>query len=477
VSSAFAATTAYTATVTLTAKAGYTFTGVESSAFSHGEVRGTGVAGSGVLILAFAQTGPGTGSLKVSIGFSYGDIEVRGSDGINRIYKGGDPSRLVLEVTGFEELTWYVDKSTAGITKNPLTLEAGTYSSGTHSVTFTGKRGGIPYSQPVAFTVEVEGGDNTWEWTQYTVEELSAYQTINSIAYGKGAGFIAGSGTDWNKPAIARSANGAGRWDVTELTDLAHYDSFVGKISRLDDKFLITRGSGVKYGLVSPDNGETWTEVSIGLGTKGHTYAADKGLFLVSGQHGQAAWSGDGMATFHVLTKETTTFDNGSASQLNAAAYGNGVFVLGGGRGHTAVSRDGKFRIGTDLRRPLGLHRLYALRQGKVYRAGRHGRGPVKVGLFHRWHPLDPGRRPGTGEQHRQPPHGLRRRLHRRGGQPGAGILLHRRHHLNPDRNRLRLDAHQGRSLRCGYQWHRHRPLRDRGGRRESGLLRHRGFR
>ena len=125
---------------------------------------------------------------------------------------------------------------------------------------------------------------------------------------------------------------------------LTHYDSFVGKISRLDDKFLITRGSGVKYGLVSPDNGATWTEVSIGLGTKGHTYATYKGLFLVSGQHGQAAWSDDGMATFHVLTKETTTFDNGSASQLyiNAAAYGNGVFVLGGGRGHTAVSSDGK---------------------------------------------------------------------------------------------------------------------------------------
>ena len=345
VSATFAASTAYTATVTLTAKAGYTFTGVESNAFSHGEVRGTGTAGSGVLTLVFAQTdGPGTGSLKVSIGFSYGDIEVRGSDGTNRIYKGGSPSRFVLEVTGFEELTWYIDGSTAGITKNPLTLEARTYSSGTHSVTFTGKRGGIGYSQPVPFTVGTEGGDNTWEWTQYTIEELSAYQTINSIAYGEGAGFIAGSGTDWNKPAIARSANGAGRWDVTELTDLTHYDSFVGKISRLDDKFLITRGSGVKYGLVSPDNGATWTEVSIGLGTKGHTYATDKGLFLVSGQHGQAAWSDDGMATFHVLTKETTTFDNGSASQLyiNAAAYGNGVFVLGGGRGHTAVSRDGK---------------------------------------------------------------------------------------------------------------------------------------
>jgi hypothetical protein len=158
VSGAFAATTAYTATVTLTAKAGYTFTGVESSDFFHGSVHGTGTTGSGVLTLVFGSTGgvPETGSLNVSIGFGYGNITVTGGGGT--IYKGGTPSSLVFEVIGYEDIAWYVDGSTTGLTENPLTLLASGYTEGNHSVTFTGRKGGIPYSQPVSFTVEATGG-------------------------------------------------------------------------------------------------------------------------------------------------------------------------------------------------------------------------------------------------------------------------------------------------------------------------------
>ena len=174
-SGVFAANTVYTATVTLTAKAGYTFSGVESSAFSHGSLHGTGAAGSGVLTLVFGSTGggPGTGSLNVSIGFGYGDITVSGSDGTNRIYKGGgSPSSLVLEVTGYEDIAWYVDGNSQGITENPLTLLASGYTLGTHSVTFTGRKGGIPYSQPVPFTVEATGGGGI---DLGTPEGLAAY--------------------------------------------------------------------------------------------------------------------------------------------------------------------------------------------------------------------------------------------------------------------------------------------------------------
>jgi hypothetical protein len=202
-----------------------------------------------------------------------------------------------------------------------------------------------------------DGGDDekkpppppvNWEWTQYVITELKNYLTVNTIAYMETAGFIAGTGTDYNIPVIAISPNGEeDSWEVREINDVVQYDSFAGKIRNLGGKLLMTRGSGVHVGLVSDNNGATWTERGIGLGTKGHTYSVDKGdkkFYLVSGQHGQAAWSDDGMETWTVLTKETTTFDNGSASQLyiNAAAYGNGRFVLGGGRGHTAVSTDGK---------------------------------------------------------------------------------------------------------------------------------------
>jgi hypothetical protein len=176
-------------------------------------------------------------------------------------------------------------------------------------------------------------------WTVSVIPEMAAYQTMNSVAYREGAGFIIGSGTDWNNPAIARSASGTGPWTVKELTGLAHYDSFVGKISSLNGTFLATRGSGVQYGLVSANGWDDWRETRIGFGTKGHVYG--DGVYLVGGQHGQAAYSTD-LETWTALTKEQTTFDNGSANRLyvNAAAYGNGIFVLGGGRGHTAVSAD-----------------------------------------------------------------------------------------------------------------------------------------
>jgi hypothetical protein len=181
-----------------------------------------------------------------------------------------------------------------------------------------------------------------WEWTRYQIPEMESYLTINTVSYAEGVGFIAGSGTDLQKPAIAVSPDGAeGSWTARELEGLKNYNSFAGKISRLNENFLMTRGSGVPYGLLSPD-GEDWTETNIGFGTKAHVFA--NGVYVAGGQNGRAAWSADGMATWTALSDAQTTFDNGSMAQLYviAAAYGNGVFVLGGGRGHTAVSTNGK---------------------------------------------------------------------------------------------------------------------------------------
>jgi hypothetical protein len=195
---------------------------------------------------------------------------------------------------------------------------------------------------------EIAGPPGTWH--TFVISGLESFLTVNSVAYADGVGFVAGTGTDWGSPVLARSVDGGpGEWTVKELTGLVHYDSFVGKIRRLNDRLLITRGSGVKYGLVSSDSWDdsqgwdnwTWTETSISFGTKAHAYG--DGVYLAGGQHGQAAWSDDDMDTWHPLTKEQTTFNDGSANQLyiNAAAYGNGRFVIGGGKGHTAVSDDG----------------------------------------------------------------------------------------------------------------------------------------
>jgi hypothetical protein len=180
------------------------------------------------------------------------------------------------------------------------------------------------------------------QWTRYFIPEMKSYLTVNTVSYAEGMGFIAGSGTDYRKPAIAISQNGdEGSWHTFEIDGLANYNSFAGKISLLNGKFLMTRGSGIRYGLVSTD-GERWTETEIGFGTKAHAFG--NGIYVAGGQHGQAAWSDDGMTTWHALDEDETTFDNGEMAQLYiiAAAFGNGIFVIGGGRGHTAVSTDGK---------------------------------------------------------------------------------------------------------------------------------------
>jgi hypothetical protein len=166
-----------------------------------------------------------------------------------------------------------------------------------------------------------------------------ANDSINSVAYKEGVGFIAGGGVNHADPVISTSANGVTGW-TTRTLNAPPFDSYVGKIVSLNGALLITRGSGVKVGLYSMD-GQTWAVTTIGLGTKGFAYG--NGVYVVGGQHGQAARSAD-ISSWTVLPKETTTFDNGDQNRLyiNAAAYGNGIFVMGGGRGHTAWSTDGQ---------------------------------------------------------------------------------------------------------------------------------------
>ena len=96
---------------------------------------------------------PATGSLNVSIGFAYGAIAITGNEGANIIKRSGSPGSLVLSVTGFEDILWYIDGRTTGRADNPLVLNAADYALQSHSVTFTGKKDGAPWSRMLAFTV------------------------------------------------------------------------------------------------------------------------------------------------------------------------------------------------------------------------------------------------------------------------------------------------------------------------------------
>jgi hypothetical protein len=176
-------------------------------------------------------------------------------------------------------------------------------------------------------------------WISSTIEGMAVYQTMNSVAYKNGVGFVIGSGNNNQRPAFAISTNGnTDTWTVSEIMNVPTYNSFVGKIRRLNNTFIATRGSGPRVGIIS-DDGVNWTETTIGFGTKGFAYG--EGVYLVTGQGGEAAYSTDDMQTWTKLTSDKTKFTgSGSAQYITAAAYGNGKFVIGGGQGRTAVSTD-----------------------------------------------------------------------------------------------------------------------------------------
>jgi hypothetical protein len=153
----FAGNTVYSAVITLTANSGYTFQGVAANVFNHEidgkKIPGTNSANSGVVEIVFPKaTAEGTGGRIIEIVFNQGDIVVSGSNGKNAIYKGGTPSTLTLEVQGYEKVSWYVDADKVFL-DNPLTLNADDYSIDSHTVTFTGYKGGIPLSEDIPFTV------------------------------------------------------------------------------------------------------------------------------------------------------------------------------------------------------------------------------------------------------------------------------------------------------------------------------------
>jgi hypothetical protein len=156
----FAAFTVYRAMVTLSAKSGYTFTGVQGNNFIHmGADTVTNTANSGTVIITFPATGP-SGSADITVGFAYGDITITGNNGSNVISKSGANSRPTsLALSASDEYTnvvWYIDGNATGIADSGsgVTIAAAAYYTGSHSVTFTGKRGSVPYSRVIPFTVQ-----------------------------------------------------------------------------------------------------------------------------------------------------------------------------------------------------------------------------------------------------------------------------------------------------------------------------------
>jgi fibronectin type 3 domain-containing protein len=101
---------------------------------------------------AFATTLPPAGTLNITVGFNLGAIVITGSDGANIIRKSNSDS-LTLNAAGYTNVVWYVDGGAPGISGDDLTINASDYPAQLHSVTFTGYKNGVLFSQAIPFTV------------------------------------------------------------------------------------------------------------------------------------------------------------------------------------------------------------------------------------------------------------------------------------------------------------------------------------
>jgi hypothetical protein len=119
---------------------------------TNNSVNGTKTATRTSTVATVTILAPGT--LGINIGFNFGAITITGSDGINTIRRTGSPTSLTLSATGYSSVQWYVDGVLkTGATGSSITLTAAAYDIRNHSVTFTGSKDGIPYSQLIPFRV------------------------------------------------------------------------------------------------------------------------------------------------------------------------------------------------------------------------------------------------------------------------------------------------------------------------------------
>jgi hypothetical protein len=119
---------------------------------TNNSVNGTKTATTTSSVAAVTVIAPA--SLTINIGFNFGAITITGNDGTNTIRRTGSPTSLTLSATGYIGVQWYVDGILkSGATSNSITLSAAAYDIRNHSVTFTGVKDGVPYSQLIPFRV------------------------------------------------------------------------------------------------------------------------------------------------------------------------------------------------------------------------------------------------------------------------------------------------------------------------------------
>jgi hypothetical protein len=178
-------------------------------------------------------------------------------------------------------------------------------------------------------------------WRPFTPLPFSGMTGITSVSG------LATNGAYLVATAYDGSAAYTSRYDPTinvwsRPMSLAPYGVTIkpGAVHYLQGWYLVTGSSTSLNGAYSPD-GTNWKQTgTIGFGTKAAVYGPRERLYVVAGQGGQAAYTPDLNDNFIRIPPAVTGWTTGSGSQvyINAAAYGAGRYVFGGGSGRIAYT-------------------------------------------------------------------------------------------------------------------------------------------
>jgi hypothetical protein len=177
----------------------------------------------------------------------------------------------------------------------------------------------------------------------------ATWTPFHTLPFGGAAPAVRGLATDGTYlVAIGNTGNAvASRYDTVSdawtpdatLTGLSAGNP--GLAHYLYQFFLVTVANGASStGSFSPDGLRWQITGNIGFGTKAAVYGPREQLYVVAGQNGEAAFTDDLSQAFTRITVATTGWpaSSGNAAYINAAAYGDGTYVFGGGSGYIAYT-------------------------------------------------------------------------------------------------------------------------------------------
>jgi photosystem II stability/assembly factor-like uncharacterized protein len=294
VSGNFAPGTVYKAVVTLTAKDGFTFTGVGANSFTHkAAVSAANARNSGTVTITFPAT--------AAEGADTPDIP---SDNIEQ------DSRLTwTKVTDFK---FPSDCVICGIAYGGEGVNA--------KFVMVGEKGRMAYSS-----------DNGKTWTRVENSTFDSHEAITGIAYGRGIFVVTGT-----LGKIATSPDGT-NWTARD----SKINNHIKAIAYGDGTFVAV---GDKGNLIRSTDGTNWTkgEFQNGAANPFHTIyniAYGDGTFVAVGKQGKMAYSSNGGATWTAVVKPTFGSDD-----IYGITYGgegvNAKFIAVGKQGKMAYSSD-----------------------------------------------------------------------------------------------------------------------------------------